>query len=101
MASVVIKQAISIIGVAKDNFVDISIPHTMVATSTEAVGIAAVEDTVVAVAGTVVVKAGSLIIVAGTATEVDITIAFINFGTIAVVVKLDSVKGDKFEVKKE
>ena len=66
-----------------------------------AVGIVAVEDTVVAVAGTVVVKAGSLIIVAGTATEVDITIAFINSGTIAVVVKLDSVKGDTFEVKKE
>ena len=100
MASVVIKQAISIIGVAKDNFVDISIPHMMVATSTEAVGIVAVEDTVVAVAGTVVVKAGSLIIV-GTATEVDITIAFINLGTIAVGVKLDSVKGDTFEVKKE
>lgn len=101
MASVVIKQAINIIGVAKDSLVDISIPHMMVATSTEAVGIVAVEDTVVAVAGTVVVKAGSLIIVAGTAAEVDITIAFINLGTIAVVVKLDSVKGDTFEVKKE
>ena len=42
MASVVIKQAINI-GVAKDNFVDISIPHMMVATSTGAVGIAAVD----------------------------------------------------------